>query len=356
MAYYDDGHRSPQQQQQQSYEQQGSSSSNNAYGSPQPTSQSTFFQPPYPDHYDSESGHPQSPSQPQYQPGGPPPQVQAPLRPPLNGNVPTEQIPDPARFFQPSSAPIAQAATAAYQNIPAGTAPGNGYTASPYLSPEIISQITATVIQHLRGVNLGNAPGAPQQQQQQPRSPHSSHPPQNTDLPPIPPSISTQSDYSPSAGNPNVYTPPSPYKSAEEQHFSSPTLTQPQYRPHSRMHRRPTPEQDKRPQTPYGGMDAQQRPGLGSRHATREETTMERIWGLLFDGEGKPTQRLGQFLRGIAVHLVRLVNAFWVFEHTNCAQIEAYPPGNTNVVTPEKMQKYYEDTKVPGDNYPWMGR
>ena len=40
---------------------------------------------------------------------------------------------------------------------------------------------------------------------------------------------------------------------------------------------------------------------------------------------------------------------------SNDVQIEAYPPGNTIVVVPEKMQKYYADTKVPTDTYPWQG-
>jgi hypothetical protein len=34
-----------------------------------------------------------------------------------------------------------------------------------------------------------------------------------------------------------------------------------------------------------------------------EMTTLEKIWGKLFV-DGKPTKRLGQFLRGIAMHLV----------------------------------------------------
>jgi hypothetical protein len=37
-----------------------------------------------------------------------------------------------------------------------------------------------------------------------------------------------------------------------------------------------------------------------------EMTTLERIWGKLFE-DGKPTKRLGQFLRGIAMHLVSLI-------------------------------------------------
>lgn len=40
---------------------------------------------------------------------------------------------------------------------------------------------------------------------------------------------------------------------------------------------------------------------------------------------------------------------------SNDVQIEDYPPRNTIVVVPEKMQKYYADTKVPTDTYPWQG-
>lgn len=73
-----------------------------------------------------------------------------------------------------------------------------------------------------------------------------------------------------------------------------------------------------------------------STDADGEMTTLEKIWGKLFV-DGKPTKRLSQFLRGIAMHL-----------------IEDYPPGNTIVVTPEKMQKFYEDTAVASDPYPWQ--
>lgn len=42
-------------------------------------------------------------------------------------------------------------------------------------------------------------------------------------------------------------------------------------------------------------------------HSTdhEEETVVEKIWGPLFDHKGNPTPRLGQFLRGLALHLVR---------------------------------------------------
>ncbi|KAG0158017.1 hypothetical protein PDIDSM_5530 [Penicillium digitatum] len=80
-----------------------------------------------------------------------------------------------------------------------------------------------------------------------------------------------------------------------------------------------------------------ERPKPPDRDATVVEmTTLERIWGKLFE-EGKATKRLGQFLRGIAVHL-----------------IEDYPPGNTIVIPPHKLQKFYRDTYDPNDPYPWQ--
>ena len=40
--------------------------------------------------------------------------------------------------------------------------------------------------------------------------------------------------------------------------------------------------------------------------SSKEETTLEKIWGSLFEENGKPTKRLSQFLRGLAVHLVSI--------------------------------------------------
>ncbi|KAF7593000.1 hypothetical protein BBP40_012159 [Aspergillus hancockii] len=79
------------------------------------------------------------------------------------------------------------------------------------------------------------------------------------------------------------------------------------------------------------------RPKPPSRDITVTElTTLEKIWGTLFE-EGKPTKKLSQFLRGIAVHL-----------------IEDYEPKNSLVVLPGKLQKFYEDTRVASDYYPWQ--
>lgn len=67
----------------------------------------------------------------------------------------------------------------------------------------------------------------------------------------------------------------------------------------------------------------------------KEATTLEKIWQPLFDN-GNPTVRLGQFLRGLAIHL-----------------IEDYEPKGTLVVTPQKMLRFFDETKVAEEHYPW---
>ncbi|KAL1585003.1 hypothetical protein WHR41_06204 [Cladosporium halotolerans] len=66
-----------------------------------------------------------------------------------------------------------------------------------------------------------------------------------------------------------------------------------------------------------------------------EITTLERIWQPLFEN-GKPTVRLSQFLRGIALHIV-----------------EDYEPKNSLVITPSKMLRFFEQTKIDDELYPW---
>jgi hypothetical protein len=66
-----------------------------------------------------------------------------------------------------------------------------------------------------------------------------------------------------------------------------------------------------------------------------EVTTLERIWQPLFDN-GIPTVRLSQFLRGIALHV-----------------IEDYEPKGSLVITPSKMLRFFEQTKIEDELYPW---
>lgn len=66
-----------------------------------------------------------------------------------------------------------------------------------------------------------------------------------------------------------------------------------------------------------------------------EATILEKIWQPLFD-QDQPTMRLGQFLRGLAIHL-----------------IEDFEPQGSLVVTPAKMMQFLDETKVAQEHYPW---
>jgi len=46
------------------------------------------------------------------------------------------------------------------------------------------------------------------------------------------------------------------------------------------------------------------RPSAGRSYSTVELSTIDQKWGRLFDSDGNPTKRLGQFLRGLANHIV----------------------------------------------------
>ncbi|KAJ5095586.1 hypothetical protein NUU61_004942 [Penicillium alfredii] len=79
-------------------------------------------------------------------------------------------------------------------------------------------------------------------------------------------------------------------------------------------------------------------PAADNNHSSPDAEEVEALkgWGELFK-RGKPTQRLSQFLRGVALHL-----------------IENYLPADSFVVTPDKLQRFYRETQVPGDPYPWQ--
>ncbi|KAF2154336.1 hypothetical protein K461DRAFT_292993 [Myriangium duriaei CBS 260.36] len=66
-----------------------------------------------------------------------------------------------------------------------------------------------------------------------------------------------------------------------------------------------------------------------------EETSLEKAWKPLFDN-GKPTARLGQFLRGLAKHI-----------------IEDCKPQNSIVLTPGKLADFFKVTEVSAEMYPW---
>lgn len=71
---------------------------------------------------------------------------------------------------------------------------------------------------------------------------------------------------------------------------------------------------------------------LADRHST-----VDQIWGKLFDKRGDPTERLGQLLRGIANYI-----------------IAEYSPANSLVLTPEKLHSFYAKYKVDSEILPYQ--
>ncbi|KAI1948543.1 hypothetical protein LOZ57_002902 [Ophidiomyces ophidiicola] len=275
----------------------------NTYASPQPFRASG--PPPFPDSCSATSDGsrfpPQHPSpSPQCQP--PPP---APIPPPPTTDL-ADPLTDPMRFYQ-------------NQHTPQRDPPP--FQQKIDVPPEVIAQITASVVQQLQGLNFAGNSAAP--------APN--HPAHNTSLAPFTPSVSEFSHPSTT----QVYTPPSPFRGPEGS-FQSPQFSNVQFAqiPHNFAQAPPVEHDDDESQSPFD------RPGTNrpkpSRLSTQDETPVEKTWGQLFDRDGVPTSRFGQLVRGVAMHL-----------------IQSYAPGNTLVVTPQKMQKYYEDTKSPGGPYAW---
>ncbi|KIX04060.1 uncharacterized protein Z518_07613 [Rhinocladiella mackenziei CBS 650.93] len=229
---------------------------------------------------------------------------------------------DPSRCNQ-TQQPINDAITSAFNNTDAASAT----SFSPELLQQITSQITANVLQQLKASNFAPPPLQPQT------------------------SGSQMDAASSTAGSPpldraTVYTPPSPYRASEDAgmgpqspQFPSPP-SQPPFLPSSLSG-------EKRAVSPLSqggrlseGDIPQERPsrpkGPKRMPTGGDTTTLERVWGVLFNEQGQATPRLGQFLRGIAVHL-----------------IEDYEPKHSLVITPTKLQRYYEETKLANELYPW---
>ncbi|KAI2794673.1 hypothetical protein POX_a01274 [Penicillium oxalicum] len=228
----------------------------------------------------------------------------------------------------------------------------NHANSSDYLSPDVVSQITATVIQQLKATGLGNlqgngpmatAPPPPRSQSQSQQQAWSMSP----DVAPrsqseSPPAISQWNDAVPA---PPPQAQVSPRSSTSDTAQSNPTPQAPSLSaPQSEMREirtssksSPDSIRGRRDSVSSHGSQKVERPKPPSRDATVVEmTTLEKIWGKLFVDD-QPTKRLGQFLRGIAMHL-----------------IEDFPPGNTLVIVPDKLQKFYADTEVSWDPYPWQ--
>ena len=207
------------------------------------------------------------------------------------------------------------------------------------IPPDLIAKITQNVIQQLQTTGLDGAA------QHTPIPPSASSfvppAPQTAIHHPIPQSPSTNASGS-SPNMPNrVYTPPSPQKHPDYVPHTSPEHSQSGHMPdapQSPIREGATHFSPRRASSPHSqGSEVSEkehkRPKGPSRLSTgKEETTLERIWGQLFDEEGHPTMRVGQFLRGLAVHIVRFLLRFrsLVYE---CANVLACRSKTTSHVT-----------------------
>ena len=202
-------------------------------------------------------------------------------------------MPDQNRYAPPYK--VDEAVTSAFDKASTET--------SSYVPPEVIAQITQTVIKQLQSSGLDGSTPIP--------SPQSrfSPPPQQ----PVPLSPSTASGASQNMPS-RVFTPPSPLKHSDYPDHTSPSLSLSGYLPdgprspheHKPSHFSP-PRRSPSPHSCASDTSdkAHSRPKGPSRLSTsKEETTLERIWGQLFDEDSRPTTRLGQFLRGLAIHIV----------------------------------------------------
>lgn len=200
--------------------------------------------------------------------------------------------PDYARFNQPHQPPISEAVSSAL----------NKADTSNYVPPELIAQITENVIKQLKTSGLESGTPVPQMSKLFPP------PPPPPIQQPVPLSPSTASASSPPMQR-NMYTPPSPHKQQDYPRRESPEFrsTAPQGAPKSPRESPKAQFKERRSSSPYSDCNESgyTRPKGPTRLSTgRDETTLEKIWGQLFDEESNATARLGQFLRGLAVHIV----------------------------------------------------
>ncbi|KAF9738164.1 hypothetical protein PMIN06_005208 [Paraphaeosphaeria minitans] len=189
------------------------------------------------------------------------------------------------------------------------------------VDPELIAQITAEVKKSvLDEIKLGmgvtaQQPVAPPQQPYPPQSPISM-----TSIP-----------------SRNVCTPPSPKQADLSSHGS----VSPDTLSHDPLFHgagdTPTPRHERNAPVDIAHQHSIPRPAAPPRMPTDSDLTpIERRWQHLFDLQGQPTPRLGEFLRGLAIHL-----------------IDDYEPKKSLVISPSKMLRFYNDVELTEEIYPW---
>lgn len=203
---------------------------------------------------------------------------------------PRDKSPWDRRTFDNASQPIQQ---------PLRSAIGHAFEksdAASVVDPQLIAQIAAEVKKSvLDEIKSSGITGTT----------HPQHVPVSSQqwIPPSP--TSTNNSVPPR----DVYTPPSPKRTDfpsqpspdRDPLYRDPLLDGNSDTPTPRFERS-LPQERERPPA---------RPNPPSRMATEDYTPIEKMWQRLFETDGRPLPRLGQLLRGLALHLVCLHNCAW---------------------------------------------
>ncbi|EPE27303.1 hypothetical protein GLAREA_03218 [Glarea lozoyensis ATCC 20868] len=175
---------------------------------------------------------------------------------------------------------------------------------SEHVSAETIAAITERikqeVLEHLK--QTGSMDGQPKAEPMQRRSSTRSA------------STSSHRSVSPPSTR-RVYTPPSPVLPSKSAYPPPPPMARKSP---------PVSPTDKGPGVRFTNREPKTRPAGTRTFSQLELSTIDLKWGQLFENDGTPTPRLGQFLRGLANHIV-----------------DDYNPKKSIVVTPAKLTEYY---------------
>jgi hypothetical protein len=187
---------------------------------------------------------------------------------------------------------------------PLKTAIGNAFEksdAARVVDPNLIAQITEQVKKSvLEEIKASVAASATQAQ------------PAHVTPQYVPPSPASTSASGPPR---DVYTPPSP----ERAEYTSKRSSSPDPLARDPLlegnHDTPTPRNGKSAPVDIPAERPPIRPVPAPRMATEDYTPIEKMWQRLFDPEGQPLPRLGEFLRGLALHLVRRSSLLWFLDY-----------------------------------------
>jgi hypothetical protein len=165
----------------------------------------------------------------------------------------------------------------------------------PALIAQITEQVRRQVIESLK--ESGITASADDKQKS------SSPPPPQTAIPKSPIGSTTTMPVR------NVYTPESPVRS---DHHEEPPQSPLQDSMFEGSKETPKPDKSRQPSNVSSqtipDSPPKSRPPLAAREPTDGDATIvEKTWKPLFTSDGAPTPRLGQFLRGLAIHLVSFV-------------------------------------------------